>query len=89
MNRGNEASGDRNSPDESVMQAPATHIDAPVLKVNVNQHANPQSPQRVSPADYAGLKVNLCGQAAPPIWESIAGPSDRLIVKESVESVSD
>ena len=40
MNRGNETGGDRNSPDEAVMQAPATHIDAPVLKVNVNEHCS-------------------------------------------------
>jgi hypothetical protein len=50
MNGGNEASGDRNSPDEAVMQAPAAHIDAHVLKVNVNEHCGPLSPQRVSPA---------------------------------------
>jgi hypothetical protein len=41
MNGGNEASGDRNSPNQTVMQAPATHINAHVLKVNVNEHYEP------------------------------------------------
>jgi len=36
MNRGNEAGSNSDRPDEAVMQASATHIDAPVLKVNVN-----------------------------------------------------
>ena len=89
MNRGNETGSDRHSPDESVMQAPATHIDAPVLKVNVNQHCEPHVSPTSKPRGLRRAQVNLCGQAAPPIWESIAGQSDRPIVKESVESVSD
>jgi len=36
MNRGNEASSNSDRPDKAVMQASATHIDAHVLKVNVN-----------------------------------------------------
>ena len=40
MNRGNETGSNSDRPDEAVMQAPATHIDAPVLKVNVNDHCS-------------------------------------------------
>jgi hypothetical protein len=50
MNRGNETGSNSDRPDKAVMQAPATHIDAPVLKVNVNEHCSLKSPQRVSPA---------------------------------------
>ena len=89
MNRGNEASSNSDRPDEAVMQAPATHIDAPVLKVNVNQHCEPRVSPTSKPHRIGRAQVNLCGQAAPPIWESIACQSDRPIVKESVESASD
>jgi hypothetical protein len=80
MYGGNEASGDRNSPDEAVMQAPAAHINAHVLKVNVNEHYEPQVSPTSKPRVLGRAQVNRCGQAAPPICDSIAGLSDRLIV---------
>ena len=89
MNRGNETGSNSDRPDKAVMQAPATHIDAPVLKVNVNEHCGPQVSPTSKPRVLGRAQVKLCGQAAPRIWESIAGQSDRLIVKESVESASD